>query len=168
MDSMIPGEPSAQPDPIRQPDTVAEFGAEEAVLSRAVRRLARTSVMVIGDLMLDRYVYGAVDRVSPEAPVPILRVDRETAMPGGAGNVVRNLTALGAAVAFVSVVGDDQAGSDLTGLIGGQPGVEPWLLVEGGRTTTVKTRYFATGQHLLRADRADTSPIHATLSERMQ
>ena len=70
MDSMIPGEPSAQPDPIRQPDTVAEFGAEEAVLSRAVRRLARTSVMVIGDVMLDRYVYGVVDRVSPEAPIP--------------------------------------------------------------------------------------------------
>ena len=54
-------------------------------------------------------------------------------MPGGAGNVMRNLTALGAAVAFVSVVGDDQAGSDLTGLIGGQSNVEPWLLVEGGR-----------------------------------
>ena len=57
-----------------------------------------------------------VERVSPEAPVPILTIERELAMPGGAGNVVRNLTALGAAVAFISVVGDDQAGSDLTGL----------------------------------------------------
>ena len=102
-------------------------------------------MLVVGDVMLDRYIYGQVHRISPEAPVPILSIEREVALPGGAGNVVRNLTALGAAVAFISVVGDDQAGSDLTGLIGGQPGVEPWLLVQGGRTTTVKTRYLAAG-----------------------
>jgi len=94
-------------------------------------------------------------------------VEREVAMPGGAGNVVRNLTALGVAVAFVSVVGDDQAGSDLTGLVGGQPGVEPWLLVEGSRTTTVKTRYVANGQQLLRADREQAAPIQPRLVERM-
>ena len=140
---------------------------EQAALAGAVRRLARTSVMVIGDVMLDRYVYGSVERISPEAPIPILVVEREVAMPGGAGNVVRNLTALGAAVAFVSVVGDDQAGSDLTGLIGGQPGVEPWLLVQGGRATTVKTRYVSNGQQLLRADREETGPISGKLAERM-
>ena len=67
--------------------------------------LARTSVLVVGDVMLDRYIYGTVERISPEAPVPILAIEREVAMPGGAGNVVRNLTALGAAVAFISVVG---------------------------------------------------------------
>jgi D-beta-D-heptose 7-phosphate kinase/D-beta-D-heptose 1-phosphate adenosyltransferase len=167
MDSMIQGEPSAAPVAVQPENPVSEIGTEEAVLSRAVRRLARTSVMVIGDVMLDRYVYGVVDRVSPEAPIPILRAERETAMPGGAGNVVRNLTALGAAVAFVSVVGDDQAGSDLTGLIGGQPGVEPWLLVEGARTTTVKTRFVSGGQQLLRADREQTGPISVKLAERM-
>ncbi len=136
-------------------------------MAHAVRRLARTSVMVIGDVMLDRYVYGSVERISPEAPIAILSVEREVAMPGGAGNVVRNLTALGAAVAFVSVVGDDQAGSDLTGLIGGQPGIEPWLLVEGARATTVKTRYVSSGQQLLRADREETTPIAPKLAERM-
>src|SRR5690348_2066815 len=129
----------------------------EAGLIEAVHRLSHTSVLVIGDVMLDRYIYGQVERISPEAPVPILTIDRELAMPGGAGNVVRNLTALGAAVAFISVVGDDQAGSDLTGLIGGQPNIEPWLLVQGGRTTTVKTRFLASGQHMLRADREETS-----------
>src|SRR5271156_7164181 len=98
-----------------------------------VKRFARASVLVVGDAMLDRYVYGEVTRVSPEAPVPILTVTREVAMPGGAGNVVRNLVALDASAALVSVVGDDQAGSDLTGLIGGQERVEPWLLVHGGR-----------------------------------
>jgi len=92
--------------------------------------------------------------------------------PGGAGNVVHNLCGLGAATAFVSVVGDDAAGAELTGLIGGQPGVEPWLLVQGGRITTVKTRYIAQGsrqggQQLLRTDREDTRPIHAKLSERL-
>ncbi len=136
-------------------------------LAEAVRRLARASALVVGDVMLDRYVYGAVSRVSPEAPVPILREDRAIAVPGGAGNVVRNMTALGAAVAFISVVGDDQAGSDLTGLIGGQPNVEPWLLVEGGRTTTVKTRYIAAGQQLLRADREQTEAIDERLTERI-
>jgi D-beta-D-heptose 7-phosphate kinase / D-beta-D-heptose 1-phosphate adenosyltransferase len=138
-----------------------------AYLAAAIPLLGHTSVLVVGDVMLDRYVYGTVDRISPEAPVPILTIEREVAMPGGAGNVVRNLTALGAAVAFISVVGDDQAGSDLTGLIGGQPNVEPWLMVQGGRTTTLKTRLLASGQHLLRADREETSPIQTRLAERL-
>jgi D-beta-D-heptose 7-phosphate kinase / D-beta-D-heptose 1-phosphate adenosyltransferase len=133
----------------------------------ALGRLARASVLVIGDAMLDRSIYGQVSRISPEAPVPILTEEREVVMPGGAGNVVRNLSVLGAAAAFISVVGDDQAGSDLTGVIGGQPNVEPWLLVEGGRTTTVKTRYFAAGQQLLRADREETTPINAKIAERI-
>jgi D-beta-D-heptose 7-phosphate kinase/D-beta-D-heptose 1-phosphate adenosyltransferase len=136
-------------------------------LGAAVKQLSRASVLVVGDAMLDRYVYGEVNRVSPEAPVPILRVTREVAMPGGAGNVVRNLIALQAAVAFVSVVGDDQAGSDLTALIGGQQGVEPWLLVQSGRTTTLKTRYIAQGQHMLRADREETMALPERLSTRL-
>ena len=164
MDNAQPGSKSARPGPI---DPGRDVSPDDAALSNAVRRLARTSVTVIGDVMLDRYIYGVVDRVSPEAPVPILRVERETAMPGGAGNVVRNLTALGAAVAFVSVVGDDQAGSDLTGLVGGQPGIEPWMLIEGARTTTVKTRFVSQGQQLLRADREQNQPISAKLAERM-
>jgi D-beta-D-heptose 7-phosphate kinase/D-beta-D-heptose 1-phosphate adenosyltransferase len=145
----------------------SEAHSIDAELAEAIPRLIRASVLVIGDAMLDRYVYGNVARISPEAPVPVLTVDREVALPGGAGNVVRNLTALGAAVAFVSVLGDDQAGSDLTGLIGGQPNVEPWLLVQGGRCTTVKTRFIAGGQQLLRSDQEVTGPIHPKLAERM-
>ena len=149
------------------PPARAAGSVETADLTDAIRRLARTSVLVVGDAMLDRYVYGVVNRISPEAPIPILSVERDVAMPGGSGNVVRNLTALGAAVAFVSVVGDDQAGSDLTGLIGGQPNVEPWLLVQGGRTTTTKTRYVAQGQQLLRADHEIAQAIHPKLAERL-
>ena len=164
MDSTKSGDQSAQSGPMLPG---ADFSSDDAALSEAVRRLGRTSVTVIGDVMLDRYVYGVVDRVSPEAPIPILRVERETAIPGGAGNVVRNLTAFGAAVAFVSVVGDDQAGSDLTGLVGGQPGIEPWMLIEGARTTTVKTRFVCQGQQLLRADREQAEPIGPKLAERL-
>ncbi|MDD2795468.1 D-glycero-beta-D-manno-heptose-7-phosphate kinase [Acidocella sp.] len=136
-------------------------------LGAYVKRFSRASVLVVGDAMLDRYVYGEVTRISPEAPVPILTVTREVAMPGGAGNVVRNLIALNASAAFVSVVGDDAAGSDLTGLIGGQERVEPWLLVQGGRTTTLKTRYIAQGQHLIRADREETVALPPRLAERL-
>jgi D-beta-D-heptose 7-phosphate kinase/D-beta-D-heptose 1-phosphate adenosyltransferase len=153
------------PLPHADPTAVADLAA-------AIRRLSRGSVLVIGDAMLDRYVYGEVVRLSPEAPVPVLNVQRELAVAGGAGNVVRNLGALGVAAAFVSVVGDDQAGGDLTGLIGGQPGLEPWLLVQGSRITTVKTRFVAQGRpmqghHLLRADREDTRPVHPKLVERL-
>jgi D-beta-D-heptose 7-phosphate kinase / D-beta-D-heptose 1-phosphate adenosyltransferase len=142
------------------PETQADIAAAIALLGHA-------SALVIGDVMLDRYVYGDVERISPEAPVPILAIEREVAFPGGAGNVVRNLTALGAAVAFISVVGDDQAGSDLTGLIGGQPNIEPWLLVQGGRITTLKTRFLSAGQQLLRTDREESSPVHPRLAERL-
>lgn len=122
---------------------------------------------MVGDAMLDRYVYGTVERVSPEAPIPVVSVEREVAMPGGAGNVVRNITALGGSASFLTVVGDDEAGADLTALIGGQPNVEPWLLVQGGRATTVKTRFIAAGQQLLRADRETIEPIHPKLADRL-
>ncbi len=139
----------------------------ETDLRDAIRGMRRSSVLVVGDVMLDRYVYGTVGRISTEAPIPVLAVEREVALPGGAGNVVRCLSALGVATAFVSVVGDDQTGSDLTGLIGGQPNVEPWLLVQGGRQTTLKTRFVCQGQHLLRADWEEAAPIHPKLAERL-
>jgi D-beta-D-heptose 7-phosphate kinase / D-beta-D-heptose 1-phosphate adenosyltransferase len=141
--------------------------APEPDLVAAILRLAHANVLIVGDVMLDRYVYGDVSRLSVEAPVPILAIDRELEMPGGAGNVLRNLTALGAAAAFITVVGDDVAGSSLTALIGGQANVEPWLLVQGGRTTTQKTRFIAKGHQLFRADREQTNPIHPRLAERM-
>jgi D-beta-D-heptose 7-phosphate kinase/D-beta-D-heptose 1-phosphate adenosyltransferase len=141
--------------------------APEPDLAAAITRLAHSNVLIVGDVMLDRYIYGDVTRISVEAPVPILAIDREVEMPGGAGNVLRNLTALGSAAAFITVVGDDGAGSALTALIGGQANVEPWLLVQGGRITTQKTRFIAKGLQMLRADREQTDPIHPRLAERM-
>ena len=144
---------------------VAQEAAAE--LAAAVGRLSRASLLVVGDAMIDRTIYGEVERINAEAPVPVLAIQRELVVPGGAANVVRNLGALRAAVAFVSVVGDDQAGSELTGLVGSQPGVEPWLLVQGGRTTTLKTRYFSQGQQMLRTDREDRDRVHPKLLERV-
>jgi D-beta-D-heptose 7-phosphate kinase/D-beta-D-heptose 1-phosphate adenosyltransferase len=130
-------------------------------LAASVDRLAGARVLCVGDVMLDRFVYGRVDRISPEAPIPVLRIDREQAMLGGAGNVVRNLVSLGAAVEFVSVVGKDAAGHEVMRLVGDLERVEPHLLVDAGRPTTIKTRYIADGHQMLRADRESSVPIGA-------
>jgi len=116
-------------------------------------RLPQGRVTVMGDAMLDRFVYGNVSRISPEAPVPVLAVARESAVPGGAANVVHNITALGGQAKFVSVIGADHDGADLKNLLAADPKAEPALLEIPGRITTLKTRYIASGQQLLRADR---------------
>lgn len=133
-------------------------------LSHLVDRLGSGAVYCLGDVMLDRFVYGAVARISPEAPVPVLMVGEESAMPGGAGNVLRNLTALGARVRFGAVIGGDAAGHRLTEMIGAMPQAEPALITEQGRPTTEKTRYIAGQQQLLRTDR-ETAAVIASASE---
>jgi len=117
-----------------------------------IEAMARARVLVVGDAMLDRFVYGAVDRVSPEAPIPVLRTTRETLMPGGACNVAANLSALGASAVLASVVGADPEGADLARLVREAVGAEPLMPAEPGRRTTLKTRFIAGSQQLLRAD----------------
>jgi D-beta-D-heptose 7-phosphate kinase/D-beta-D-heptose 1-phosphate adenosyltransferase len=132
---------------------------DNTALAAAVSQLSRARILCVGDVMLDRFVYGDVARISPEAPIPVLRVERESAMLGGAGNVLRNLVALGSGGMFVSVVGDDAAGREVASLVGGLKGVEPHLLVARGRPTTIKTRYIAAGQQMLRADRETVDAV---------
>ena len=134
-------------------------------LAAKVESLSGVRLLCVGDAMLDRFVYGSVDRISPEAPVPVLRIEREIAMLGGAGNVVRNLVALGAEACFVSVIGRDAAGRELTGLVAGEPGVESHLLTAPGRETTIKIRYVAGAHQLLRADQENVHAIDAGLEE---
>lgn len=134
-------------------------------LATSIERLKGAAVLCVGDVMLDRYVYGAVERISPEAPIPVLRVEREAAMLGGAGNVVRNLSALGAHVTFVSVVGNDPAGREISALVAAHERHEPYLSVERGRMTTIKTRYVAGGQQLLRTDRETAMPVASSVAE---
>jgi D-beta-D-heptose 7-phosphate kinase/D-beta-D-heptose 1-phosphate adenosyltransferase len=117
-----------------------------------VERLGQARVLVLGDVMLDRYVYGSVDRMSPEAPVPVLRQESLRAMVGGAGNVARNAAALGAKVVLIGLVGEDAAGRELAAMLGDEPGISTRLVNDGARPTTVKTRFVAGRQQLLRLD----------------
>ena len=138
-----------------------------SVLVDRVNHLKGTSVLCIGDAMLDRFVYGSVDRISPEAPIPVLRVEREASMLGGAGNVVRNLVAIGAHPVFVSMVGDDAAGREVTRLVGEHAEIDPCILVEAGRQTTIKTRFVAAAQQLLRSDRESPQGLSETVREQL-
>ncbi len=114
--------------------------------------LAGAHAVVIGDLMLDRYVYGSVERISPEAPIPVLAIEREVAMPGGAGNVARNFAALGAQTIFGSTIGRDAAGNELERLFADDRSITVHLAVDASRRTTVKTRFVGATQQLLRTD----------------
>ncbi len=122
-------------------------------LVKDVQKLAGASVLVVGDVMLDRFFYGSVERISPEGPIPVLHVEREAAMLGGAGNVVRNLSALGARCQFLAVVGDDEAGDEIRMLLAEELEAVDLLLSERGRKTSIKERYVAGAQQLLRVDR---------------
>lgn len=132
---------------------------DHAALAARIGEIQTAKLVCVGDVMLDFFVYGDVSRVSPEASIPVCRVTNETAMLGGAGNVVRNLVAIGASVSFVSVTGDDDTADGVDVLLRDLAGVTPTLLREKDRLTTRKTRYVAGGQQLLRADREVTTPI---------
>ncbi|MBD3837192.1 D-glycero-beta-D-manno-heptose 1-phosphate adenylyltransferase [Brevundimonas sp.] len=125
-----------------------DLGALQTLLER-VRDLKAACV---GDLMLDRYVYGEVSRISPEAPIPVLRTRRTTAMPGGVGNVARNVAALGGLARLGAVAGEDAAGKELRDLIAAEDRVVDFVSRPSGATTIVKTRFVAGGQQLLRLD----------------
>lgn len=129
-------------------------------------QLAQARVLVVGDAMLDRYWFGAVDRISPEAPVPVVRVNREEERLGGAANVARNAVALGAGTALLSVVGDDEAGRSLRTLLA-QGGIDAVLQVDEEIDTTVKLRVIGRQQQLLRID-FETTPSHEILRAKLQ
>lgn len=132
---------------------------EQSKLAGQVENLGRVRVLCLGDVMLDRYVYGDVERISPEAPIPVFQIKRETAMPGGAGNVARNIAALGASTRLIGVGGDDAAGAELRELLAAEPRVAPGILIDEGRATTIKTRYVAVRQQMLRADFESDAPV---------
>jgi len=126
-----------------------------------------THILVVGDVMLDRYWYGAVDRISPEAPVPVLRVTREQERLGGAANVACNVAALGARVSLLSVLGADAASRQFEALVA-QSGIQPELERDPQLHTTVKLRLIGRQQQLLRADfeSSPTPGVLQRLSER--
>lgn len=132
-------------------------------LGHWVEKLKDTKFICIGDVMLDRFVWGEVNRICPEAPIPVIRVRKEQEMLGGAGNVVRNLDALGATGDLLSVIGDDLAGQRMSELIDELENSRSHFCKVSDRPTTIKVRYIASGQQLLRADTEEhhsIAPIH--------
>ena len=131
-----------------------------------VARFKRARVLVVGDVMLDRYWFGNVARISPEAPVPVVHVQRSEERPGGAANVARNAAALGARVTLLSVVGRDEAGANLAALLK-QDKVSARLHRDAGISTTVKLRVIGRQQQLLRLD-FETTPGHEVLAAKLR
>src|SRR5262245_63166890 len=121
----------ARPDAMRRPRARPGPGLSED--EQLVAGLSRACVLVLGDVMLDRYVYGSVERMSPEAPVPVLRQAAERAMPGGAGNVARNIAALGAKALLIGLIGKDAAGRELEAMLGEEHNVAARLIADAGR-----------------------------------
>jgi len=121
-----------------------------------VERFKDLKILVIGDAMLDRYIIGKVSRISPEAPVPVVEIQREEAKGGGASNVFLNLKALGAHPTILSVIGKDQEGEELKRILGSD-GV--FLFQDSSRPTTVKTRVIAHHQQVVRMDREISTKI---------
>ncbi|WP_153108992.1 D-glycero-beta-D-manno-heptose-7-phosphate kinase [Propionivibrio limicola] len=122
-------------------------------------------LLVVGDVMLDRYWFGDVSRISPEAPVPVVKVERSEERPGGAANVARNAAALGARVSLLALVGRDEAGESLQRLIEAE-GVDASLHVDDEVATTVKLRVIGRQQQLLRID-FETQPSHEVLRAKL-
>src|SRR3990172_1635402 len=121
-------------------------------LQKILSLFPKVSILVVGDIMMDRFIWGKVSRISPEAPVPVVAVEKETFLLGGAANVVNNIHSLGGKVSLCGVVGDDEMGQKIVRKLT-EMGVErQGTLVEEGRLTTTKTRIIAHHQQVVRID----------------
>src|SRR5436190_12668944 len=133
------------------------------ILSRA----SNTRVLVVGDVMLDHFVWGSVARISPEAPVPVVDFERESFMPGGAANVARNLTALEARAELLGVVGEDDFAEQLRNLLTEQRIGCRGLIASSDRPTSIKTRIVAHKQQVVRIDRETRDGLDERLSDEL-
>lgn len=130
---------------------------------KELSELGHQTVLCVGDLMLDDFVYGEVARISPEAPAPVIAVKRSESSVGGAGNVARNIASLGARCLFVGVVGKDDAGQTLAAALAAEPLIEAHLVIDATRPTTRKVRFVSEhySTHLLRADWELATPVNS-------
>ena len=132
--------------------------ANDTYLRQYLERFSKYKVAVIGDLMLDRYIIGKANRISEEAPVPVIKIDHETKAMGGAANVVANLIGLGSGASAFGFVGNDEHGDSLKGLMADAGAVTVGVIKHPSRTTAVKTRVMGNHQQVVRIDHEDTSP----------
>jgi D-beta-D-heptose 7-phosphate kinase/D-beta-D-heptose 1-phosphate adenosyltransferase len=132
-----------------------------------VERMRGRSILVVGDLMIDEWIWGTVSRISPEAPVPVVAVSNHSFTLGGAGNVANNLVSLGASVEFVGTVGEDAFANDVRRMLAEEAVDASGVFAVGDRPTTRKTRVVAHNQQVVRADWEDASPLQASDRERI-
>ena len=134
-------------------------------LEKRLQSIGQQTILCVGDLMLDDFVYGEVARISPEAPAPVIAVKRNEMAIGGAGNVARNVASLGARCIFVGLVGADDAGREVIARLQADPLIEPSLVIDPSRPTTRKVRFVSEhfSTHLLRADWEQAGPVSADL-----
>ena len=133
--------------------------ANDSELVERVRMFSDARIVVLGDVILDRYVVGQARRLSPEAPIPVLRPTERRSTLGGAANVALNVATLGGHATLIGVIGDDAAGAEVSNLVAATDGVTGALVTARGRPTTVKTRFMATAHQLLRLDEETTDPL---------
>lgn len=132
-----------------------------AGLIAALDRFSTARIAVLGDIIMDEFIWGDVSRISPEAPVPVLEVERETKLLGGAANVVRNMAALGADAILCGVVGDDGMGKEILSSLAHMGLPSDGVAIERGRPTSIKTRVVARNQQVVRYDRESRAAIRA-------
>ena len=138
-----------------------------SALQQLLASLSGVRLVCVGDVMVDRFVYGDVTRVSPEAPIPVLARTRELVMLGASGNVARNVAALGGDVALVGLVGGDAEGHEAMRLIGAETGIEGFLVTDASRPTTLKTRFVSGNQQLLRVDLEESRLAEGEVAQRL-
>ncbi|TAH35346.1 MAG: bifunctional D-glycero-beta-D-manno-heptose-7-phosphate kinase/D-glycero-beta-D-manno-heptose 1-phosphate adenylyltransferase HldE [Alphaproteobacteria bacterium] len=136
-------------------------------LVQILESMVQTRVLCVGDVMLDKFVYGKIDRISPEAPIPVLQFERESQMLGGAGNVLRNLTALRAQGTLLSVVGQDESAARIKELGSELKSAHLDLVADAARPTTLKTRYISGNQQMLRVDDESKSVLNDIMVEQL-
>ncbi|MDB6131202.1 MAG: D-glycero-beta-D-manno-heptose-7-phosphate kinase [Verrucomicrobiales bacterium] len=136
-------------------------------VEKLLKKAATTRVLVVGDVMLDQFIWGHVSRISPEAPVPVVDFERENYMPGGAANVARNLADLGVSSDLFAVIGNDDAGEKLKSLLKQQQIGCSGLIGSGQRATSIKTRIVAHQQQVVRLDRETKKELDQNLSNRL-
>jgi rfaE bifunctional protein kinase chain/domain len=132
-----------------------------------IESFSRSGVLVVGDIMADHFIWGRVSRISPEAPVPVVEVNRDNFMLGGCANVLNNIFAMGGRVYLAGVVGSDETGKKLMTEFGSRGLDAGGVIVEEGRPTTLKTRIVAHGQQMVRFDREDRRPVHPNSVRKM-
>ena len=136
-------------------------------LRSIVQGFTRVRLIVLGDAIVDQYLWGSVSRISPEAPVPVVEVNRETFVPGGAANVSRNITSLGSRADFISVIGTDAMGARLRELLHHHGVGADHLVTQEERPTAVKTRVVAQKQQMIRIDHEDKSALNGDLADKV-